>query len=114
MPPRGCGSAHTLQPETRHALLERTAQLAVPLRVRRARKLRGEGTMVETTIHAPSDSRLLGEGVRVRIRRVQQARAQVAAQVAGVREAFGRRTRSRPRPLQALYRQVRHPSQAAA
>jgi IS5 family transposase len=106
--------AHTLQPETLHRLLERTAELAAQLRVTRARKLRVDGTVVETTIHYPTDSRLLGDGVRVLTRLVQQARPLVAEQLAGVRESFRRRTRSMQRTLQALDRQVRHRSEAAA
>jgi hypothetical protein len=89
--------AHTIQPETLQVLLERTAQLAVRLRVTRARKLRVDGTVVETTIHYPTDSRLLGDGVRVLTRLVQRAKPLVAEQLAGVRNAFRRRTRSMQR-----------------
>jgi IS5 family transposase len=106
--------AHTLQPGTLHALVVRAAQLATQARVTRARKLRVDGTVVETTIHYPTDSRLLGDGVRVLTRLVQQARALVAEQLARVRDAFRRRMRSMQRTLQALYRQVRHRSQEAA
>jgi transposase, IS5 family len=106
--------AHTLQPETLHALIAHAAHLAAQLRVTPARKLRVDGTVVETTIHYPTDSRLLGDGVRVLTRLVQRARPLVTEQLAGVREAFRRRTRSMQRTLQALYRQVRHRSEAAA
>jgi transposase, IS5 family len=106
--------AHPLQPETLHALNDRAAQLAAQVRVTRARKLRVDGTVVETTIHYPTDSRLLGDGVRVLTRLVQRARPLVAEHLAGVRDAFRRRTRSMQRTLQALYRQVRHRSEAAA
>jgi IS5 family transposase len=54
--------AHTLQPDTLHALVAHAAQLAAQARVTRARKLRVDGTVVETTIHYPTDSRLLGDG----------------------------------------------------
>jgi transposase, IS5 family len=106
--------AHTIQPETLHALTPRAAQLAAQAHITRARKLRVDGTVVETTIHYPTDSRLLGDGVRVLTRLVQRARPLVAEQLAGVRDAFRRRTRSMQRTLQALYRQVRHQSLAAA
>lgn len=106
--------AHTIQPETLHALIARAAQLAAHLRVTPARKLRVDGTVVETTIHYPTDSRLLGDGVRVLTRLVQRARPLVAERLAGVRDSFRRRTRSMQRRLQALYRQVRHRSEAAA
>jgi IS5 family transposase len=106
--------AQTLQPETLLALNDRAAQLAAQARVTRARKLRVDGTVVETTIHYPTDSRLLGDGVRVLTRLVQRAKPLVVARLAGVRDAFRRRTRSMQRTLQALYRQVRHRSEAAA
>lgn len=106
--------AHTIQPETLQALNDRAAQLAAQVRVTRARKLRVDGTVVETTIHYPTDSRLLGDGVRVLTRLVQRARPLVAEPLAGGREAFRRRTRSMQRTLQALYRQVRHRSESAA
>jgi IS5 family transposase len=106
--------AHTLQPETLHALIARAAQLAAQLRVTPARKLRVDGTVVETTIHDPTDSRLLGDGVRVLTRLGKPARPLVAEQLGGVRDAFRRRTRSMQLTLQALYRHVRHRSEAAA
>lgn len=106
--------AHTIQPETLQALNDRAAQLAAQVRVTRARKLRVDGTVVETTIHYPTDSRLLGDGVRVLTRLVQRARPLVAEHLAGGRNAFRQRTRSMQRTLQALYRQVRHRSEAAA
>jgi IS5 family transposase len=106
--------AHTIQPETLQALNDRAAQLAARVRVTRARKLRVDGTVVETTIHYPTDSRLLGDGVRVLTRLVQRARPLVAERLAGGRDAFRRRTRSMQRTLQTLYRQVRHRSEVAA
>jgi IS5 family transposase len=70
--------AHILQPETLHALIARAAQLAAQARVTRARKLRVDGTVVETPIHSPTDSRLRGDGVRVLTRLVQRAKPLVA------------------------------------
>src|ERR671938_576964 len=57
--------ANLVQPETLHALLDRVTELARSLRVTRGRKLRIDSTGVETTIHPPSDSGLLAEGVLV-------------------------------------------------
>src|SRR5215813_10332870 len=111
MIPPCCGSAHTIQPETLHALLARAAQLAAHLRVTPAQKLWVDGTVVETTIHSPTDSRLLGDGVRVLTRLGKPARPLVAERLGGVRDAFRRRTRSMQRTLQALYRHVRHRSE---
>jgi IS5 family transposase len=46
-------------------------------------------------------------------RLVQRVQPLVAERLGGVRDAFRRRTRSMQRTLQALYRQVRHRSEAA-
>jgi IS5 family transposase len=89
--------AHTIHPETLHGLTARAAQLAAQARVTRARKLRVDGTVVETTIHSPTDSRLLGDGVRVLTRLVQRVKPLVAERLAGVRDIFRRRTRSMQR-----------------
>jgi IS5 family transposase len=58
MPRHSCGSAHTIQAETLQHLNDRAAQLAAQVRVTRAQKLWGDGTVVETTIHHPTDSGL--------------------------------------------------------
>src|SRR6266568_2522794 len=55
----------TLRPETVHALNDRVVHLARQARVTTGRKLRIDGTVVETTIHHPTDSNLLADGVRV-------------------------------------------------
>ncbi len=67
--------AIVVQPETLHALLDRVTDLACSLKVTRGRKLRIDSTVVETTIHHPSDSGLLADGVRVLSRLVRRAGA---------------------------------------
>src|SRR5512147_603428 len=57
--------AHTIGPETLQQLNDRVVQLARGLKVTRGRKLRVDTTAVETDIHYPTDSALLGDGVRV-------------------------------------------------
>lgn len=47
--------ALTLRPETLHAFNERVTALAKQLKVTRGRKLRTDGTVVETHIHYPTD-----------------------------------------------------------
>ena len=59
---------HTIGPETIRALNDRVVQLARSLEVARGRKLRVDTTAVETNIHFPTDSGLLGDGVRVEVR----------------------------------------------
>src|SRR5262249_34857124 len=57
--------ANTIGPETLQALNDRVVQLARSLKVTRGRKLRVDTTAVETDIHFPTDSGLVGDGVRV-------------------------------------------------
>ena len=56
--------------------------LARQLKVTNGRKLRIDGTVVETNIHHPSDSTLLNDGVRV-LSRVMRTARQVAADAVG-------------------------------
>ena len=104
--------AQTIQPPTLHLLNDRAAQLAAQARVTRARKLRVDGTVVETTIHHPTDSGLLGDGVRVLTRLLKRAQPLVGATLAGTRDVFRDRTRTMRRALAALHRLVRRKGEA--
>ena len=104
--------AQTIQPETLHLLNDRVAQLAAQARVTRARKLRVDGTVVETTIHHPTDSGLLGDGVRVLTRLIKRAQPLVGEALAGTRDAFRDRSRTMRRTLRALHRLVRQKGEA--
>ena len=66
--------ANVIQPKTLEKFNERIMQLAVERKVTRGRKLRTDGTVVESNIRAPSDNRLLADGVRVLARTVVRAR----------------------------------------
>jgi transposase, IS5 family len=66
--------AHLVQPKTLEKFNERIIQLAVERKVTRGRKLRTDGTVVESNICLPSDNRLLADGVRVLARTVVRAR----------------------------------------
>jgi len=57
--------AGLIQPETLEAFNQRIVCLATQLQLTAGRKLRTDGTVVETNIHPPSDSSLLADGVRV-------------------------------------------------
>ena len=83
--------ATLVQPATLHGLLDRVVQLARAARVTRGRKLRVDGTVVETDVHHPSDSTLLADAVRVLGRTVHRARGVVGA---GTARLFRDRTRS--------------------
>jgi IS5 family transposase len=67
--------AACIQPATMEQLTARVVQVACERRVTRGRNLRVDGTVVETTIHHPSDSSLLVDGVRMLSRLAGQARA---------------------------------------
>jgi len=66
--------ANCLRPETLTAVCARVVALAVERGVTHGRKLRVDGTVVATTIHPPSDSRLLADGARMMGRLLHQAR----------------------------------------
>jgi IS5 family transposase len=65
--------ANLIQPETLHSILEHVVELARQHKVTKGRKLRIDGTVVETNIHYPTDSTLLNDGVRVVSRLMQEA-----------------------------------------
>src|SRR3712207_2956938 len=80
--------ANQIHPETLHALLDRVVALARAQKVTRGRKLRIDGTVVETTMHYPTDSSLLGDGVRVLSRTLKQARQVLGERAAQSRQVF--------------------------
>jgi transposase, IS5 family len=57
--------AKLIQPTTLHELLDHVVEMAQRLQVTKGRKLRIDGTVVETNIRYPVDSVLLSDGVRV-------------------------------------------------
>ena len=71
-----------------HHLLDHVMHLATQRQVTQGRTLRVDGTVVETTIHHPSDSTLLNDGVRVLSRMLQRARQVVADSGAVAQTAF--------------------------
>ena len=66
--------ANLIQPKTLEQFNQRIMQLAMERKVTRGRKLRTDGTVVESNIRSPSDNRLLADGVRVLARTVVRAR----------------------------------------
>src|SRR5215207_10020851 len=96
--------AALLQPATLQTLLDHVVALARQLQVTRGRKLRMDSTVVQTTIHHPTDSSLLVDSVRTLGRLIRRARPVVAARLVGVRDAFRTRTRSARRQLQTIHR----------
>jgi transposase, IS5 family len=94
--------AGLVQPETLEQFNQRLTQLAAQLKVTRGRKLRTDGTVVETNIHPPSDSSLLADSVRVLGRTLSRAK-----QVLGEQAELGQKVfRNRVRSVRRLARQV--------
>ena len=60
--------------ETLEKFNTRVAELAMKHKITKGKKLRTDGTVVESNIHPPSDSRQLADSVRVLERTVQRAR----------------------------------------
>jgi IS5 family transposase len=66
--------ANLIRGETLEKFNERIVQLALEHKVTSGRKLRTDGTVVESNIHPPSDSRQLADSVRVLERTMKRAR----------------------------------------
>jgi IS5 family transposase len=80
--------ANLVQPKTLEKFNQRITKLAVEHKVTRGRKLRTDGTVVESNIRAPSDSRLLADGVRVLARSVVCGRTMLQAAGKKVQKEF--------------------------
>lgn len=96
--------ARTIQPVTLRDLNDRVVQLARQARLTTGRKVRIDGTVVETTIHHPTDSSLLTDGVRVLSRVIRRSKPLVQERLGSVRDAFRSRLRTMRRGLQTLHR----------
>lgn len=94
--------ANLIQPDTLHSLLDHMTRLARTLKVTRGRKLRMDGTVVETNVHYPTDSSLLTDGVRVLSRTLKKAQAVLQRTASLAQEAFCDRRRSARRQAQAI------------
>src|SRR5213079_3676208 len=64
--------ARQLGPEAIEKLHQRTVAIAVEKKVVAGRKMRVDTTVVETNIHYPTDSTLMGDGVRVLTRAMKK------------------------------------------
>ena len=96
--------ARTIRPATLHDLNDRVVGLARQARATAGRTLRIDGTVVETTIHHPTDSSLLVDGVRVLSRLIRRSKPLVQEHLLGVCDAFRTRLRTMRRGLQQLHR----------
>jgi IS5 family transposase len=103
--------ANTIGPETIERINDRVVQLARSLKVTRGRKLRVDTTAVETDIHFPTDSGLIGDGVRVVSRLLRRAKAALGEAATGLKEAFRGRVRAVRKLSQQLHRIARRKNQ---
>jgi len=109
--------ANLIQPTTLHTLLDYVVNMAQKLRVTHGRKLRVDGTVVETNIRYPVDSTLLGDGVRVLTRILRRAK-QLVGKMGKIDKAkstiFRDRTRSIRRDMKTLMDAARQRGEEAA
>jgi transposase, IS5 family len=89
--------ANLIQPQTLEQLNLRVTELAKAIKVTRGRKLRTDGTVVESNIHPPSDSSLLADSVRVIGRTLSRAKEALADSTDLAQKVFRNRVRSAKR-----------------
>jgi transposase, IS5 family len=106
--------AALIGPQTLECLNERVIELARSLKVTRGRKLRVDSTVVETPIHHPTDSRLVGDGVRVLSRLLRRAKTILGGVPGLSRRALEGHTRSVRRLAQQVHRLARRKGEEAA
>jgi IS5 family transposase len=96
--------AQALGPEVVEQIHRRMVELAVENQVVQGRKMRVDTTVVETNIHYPTDSSLLGDGDRVLTRLMKKVRAIVGA--------AGTKLRDRMRSVQRRVAEIARASRA--
>jgi IS5 family transposase len=106
--------ANLLRPVTLHQLHDHVVEVAYQRKVTRGRKLRIDGTVVETNIRYPVDSTLLGDGVRVLTRTIQRVKALLPDDACDSRADFRNRIRSLRRVMRQLIDAARRRGEAAA
>ena len=94
--------ANLIRPATLHHLLDHVTERARHLKVTRGRKLRIDATVVETNIHYPVDSTLLGDGIRVLTRTIRRAKTVIGETVARTHTLFRDRRRSARRVMKGV------------
>src|SRR5215211_6395818 len=99
--------ANLIAPVTLHRLLDHVVELAQQHKLTRGRKLRIDGTVVETNIHPPSDSTLLGDGIRVLSRTLKAAQPLLGNTIQQATTLFRDRTRSARRLVKRIFESTR-------
>lgn len=91
-----------IRPASLHGLNDRLIRLGQERKVTRGRKLRTDGTVIETNIHYPTDSRLLFDSARVLGRLCVRAREVLQPHTPAEKQLF----RNRSRRAQRLARRI--------
>jgi transposase, IS5 family len=105
--------ANLIQPRTLETFNQRIVQLAVGRKVTGGKKLRTDGTVVESNIHAPSDGRLLSDGVRVLARTIQRGRGLLETAGQGLKTGFINLTRQAKQLSRQIGETLRSKKEAA-
>jgi len=105
--------ANQIQPETLVAFNQRLSQMAYQLKATRGRKLRTDGTVVESHIGYPSDSKLLADGVRVISRTLKRLKSKLCDESDLAATLFRDRTRSARNQARRIQRRARQRSAQA-
>lgn len=102
-----------IKPETLHAFNARVMAMATELKVTRGRKPRTDGTVVETQIAYPRDSKLLADGVRVLGRTLKRAKTIVQQTTQLTTQTFRDHTRSARNQARRIANYARQRSKSA-
>lgn len=105
--------ANLIRLETLKLFNERLNEIACELKLTRGRKLRTDGTVVETNIHHPTDSSLLADGVRVLSRLVKQTKGVLRDAAQLTAKTFRDRNRSARNAARRVYESGRRRGQTA-
>ncbi len=97
-----CDRERLVRPASLHALNDRLVGLGQERKVTQGRKLRTDGTVIETNIHYPTDSRLLFDSARVLGRLCGEARELLHPHNPAEKRLF----RNRSRRARRLARQI--------
>src|SRR5215210_752793 len=106
--------AQLIQPATLHRLLDHIVHLASQLEVTHGRKLRIDGTVVETNIHHPTDSTLLNDGVRVLSRTLTKPRTLLGAATGGAQASLQETTQQARTKMKRIMEVARQKGEVAA
>jgi IS5 family transposase len=104
--------ANLIEAETLVAFNQRVTKIATQLKVTRGRKLRTDGTVVETNIQAPTDSHLLEDSVRVIGRTLKRAKQVIAEQTELADDVFRNRIRSARKTARQIRRLIARQKEA--